>query len=246
MPELGTFEGGGAGGLASRPSCESLCPYSRCVIAGYFSGLSELTRARRGIVVPNLHVMGSANTKREQSAAKGTFAVRASRDAATFCGGPRASVTVDRRPVGLSKLVRARRGVVALNAYAMGGASAKMVQSATKSTPAGHASDGAIDFRDGAGELQLEPCVPSGVMLRNDDGLNIKNVFASASVHRTPAETAAALFTPTKATARQRASVFVCTPPRQKNDAQTVSCDPRNLVQMCVVAKRACGRVRRC
>ena len=88
-----------------------------------------------------------------------------------FRGGSRASVTVDLCPVNLSELVRTRRGIVALNAYAVGGASAKREQSATESTPAGHASDDAVAFRGGAGELQLKPCLPIGAALQRNPSL---------------------------------------------------------------------------
>ena len=97
-----------------------------CVIAGHIHGPGELAhaRARRGVVALYAYAMGGANTEREQSSAKGTITGRTSRDAVTF----------HLSPVGLSKLVRARRGVVALNAYAMGCANAKREQSAAKGT----------------------------------------------------------------------------------------------------------------
>ena len=50
-------------------------------------------------------------------------------------------------PIELNELVRVQRGIIALNAYAMGGANAKREQSFTKNTPAGHTS----------GELELKP-----------------------------------------------------------------------------------------
>ena len=159
----------------------------------------------------------------------------------------RASVTVDLRPVGLSDLVRARRGAVALDARAMGGASAKRVQSATKSTPTGHASDGAVAFHGGADDLQLEPCIPSGVMLQNDDGQNVRNVVASASVHYAHASRSHCGFVCSGKSHGKAVCVhLVCASPRQSNVAQTASCDPRSLVRTCVVVKRTCGRVRRC
>ena len=60
MPDLRTFEWGGAGGLASGPSCESSSPdvsvLPSCVIAGYFRGLGELARAQRSVVAFDTHV----------------------------------------------------------------------------------------------------------------------------------------------------------------------------------------------
>ena len=80
-----------------------------CVIAGHIHGPGELAhaRARRGVVALYAYAMGGANTEREQSSAKGTITGRTSRDAVTFRGGSRTSVTVDLSPVGLSELVRA-------------------------------------------------------------------------------------------------------------------------------------------
>ena len=101
---------------------------------------SRGARAWCSIVSPNAHAMGGANIKREESAAKKMFASHASRDAVSFCCGPRASVTVDLRPIDLSELVCEQRSVVALDVYAMGGANTKREQSATTSTPAGHVS----------------------------------------------------------------------------------------------------------
>ena len=60
--------------------------------------------------------------------------------------------------------------------------SAKREQNATKSTPPGHASDGAVAFHIGAGELKLEPCVPSGIVRRNDD-IGVQNAAASVHAH---------------------------------------------------------------
>ena len=82
---------------------------------------------------------------------------------------------------GLGELVRAWRGIVSSNAHAMGGANAKREQSATKSTLAGHASDGVVAFRGRAGELEIEPCVPSGLVRWNDDA-DVRNAVASANV----------------------------------------------------------------
>ena len=82
----------------------------------------------------------------------------------------------------LSKLLRVRHSVIALNAYTTGGAGTKRVQSATKSTPAGHASAGAVAFCGEADELQLKPSAPSGIVRRHDDG-DVQNVVASANVH---------------------------------------------------------------
>ena len=72
-------------------------------------------------------------------------------------------------PVNLKGLVRVPYGGVALNAYAMGGANAKREQTATKSTPAGCASDDAVAFCDEVSELKLEFWVPSGIVRPNDD-----------------------------------------------------------------------------
>jgi len=130
--------------------------------------------------------MEGANAKKEESAAIGTLAGRASSDAVTFRGESRASVVLNNavvlRSADLSELGRARRGIVAPNAYAMEGANAKGKQSAAKGTAAGHASNGAVAFSGGAGELKLEPCVPSGIALRNDGVFDIGNAVASARV----------------------------------------------------------------
>ena len=53
----------------------------------------------------------------------------------------------------------------------MGGTSTKREQSATKGTPADHASDDAVAFRGGAGELQLKPCLPIGAALQRNPSL---------------------------------------------------------------------------
>ena len=139
-----------------------------CVIAGHFRDPDELARARCGVVALSAYAKRGANAKREESATKGTLAGRASSDVVTFRGESRASV-IGVRSANLSEHVRARRGIAALNAYAIGGTIAKREQGATKSTPAGHASDGTVAFRGGAGELKLEPCVPSGVVHGSDD-----------------------------------------------------------------------------
>ena len=99
----------------------------------------------------------------------------------TFRGGSRASV-VGVRSVDLNKLVRAQRSIVALKSYAVRGVNAKRKQSATKSTPAGHVSYGAVAFHGGAGELKLEPCVQCGIVRRNDDVFDARDVVASAHV----------------------------------------------------------------
>ena len=151
------------------------------MIAGHFRGPGEYARGRRGIIASNAHASGGAISEREQSATKGTFAGRASSDVVTFRSGSRASV-VGVHSADLNELVRAQRGIVALNAYAMAGANAKREQSATKSTPAGHASGGAVAFRGGAGKLELKPCVPNGIVRRNDNG-DVRNIVASANVH---------------------------------------------------------------
>ena len=70
-------------------------------------------------------------------------------------------MTVDLHPIDLSELVRARRSVVALDTYAMGGANTKREeQSATTSTPSGHVS---------VGEFKLERCIPSGIVCRSNN-----------------------------------------------------------------------------
>ena len=100
------------------------------------------------------------------------------------------------RSADLDELVRARRGIFTLNAYEIGSANAEREQSVTKSTSAGHASDGAVAFRGGSGELELEPCVPSGIVRQNDDVSDVRNAIASAHV---------------RAHARRNHCGFVCT-----------------------------------
>ena len=147
--------------------------------------LSEHVRMQRGIIALNVNAV-SVNVKREyrasweQSAAKGTFSGRTSGDV-TFCDGSHASVAVNLRPVDLSKLVRMRRVIVALNAYAVGSTAAKREKSATRSTPASYASNVAVAFRGGAGKLKLEPCVPSNIVRQNND-VGVRNAVASARV----------------------------------------------------------------
>ena len=71
-----------------------------------------------------------------------------------WSGGMRACASVvNVCSVDLKGLVCVPCGGVTLNAYAMGGANAKREQSATKITPAGHASESKVVF-----------------VLRNDDG----------------------------------------------------------------------------
>ena len=75
----------------------------------------------------------------------------------------------------LDELVRARRVIVAFDAYVSWGTNAKKESSVTKGTPAGHASDGTIIFRGGSRELQLERSVPSVIVLRNEDAFDVRN-----------------------------------------------------------------------
>ena len=136
----------------------------------------ELARARHGVVALNAHATEGATVEREQGAANGTIAGRASRDAVTLRGRSRASVTVDRRPDDLCELVRARRSVAALNTHAMGGASAKREQGAAEGTIAGNAGDGTVPSGACFRELALKrstplwfPCRSENVRRRNGD-----------------------------------------------------------------------------
>ena len=114
------------------------------VVAGRSVRPRELTRVRHGVAALNAHATEGTTVEREQGVANGTIAARAGRDAVTFCGRSRATVTVDRRTDDSCELVRARRSVAPLNAHAMGGASAKREQGAAKGTIAGNAGDGTV------------------------------------------------------------------------------------------------------
>ena len=139
------------------------------VVAGRSVRPRELARARHGVVALNAHAIKGTNVEREQGAAKGTIAGRMSRDAVTFRGRSRASVTVDRRPDDSCELVRARRSVAALNAHAMGGASAKREQGAAKGTIVGNAGDGTVPSGGCSRELALKRSTPQWLACRSEN-----------------------------------------------------------------------------
>ena len=133
MTEPGMSKWGGSVGLSSGSSCESPSPdvslRPSCVIAGHFHAQGKLARARRSIVALNAYARDGGNSKREESADKGTLAGLASSDTVIFPVGSRASVMLNNVVVlcsaNLSERVRAQHGIFMPNVYAMGGANAK-------------------------------------------------------------------------------------------------------------------------
>ena len=222
--------------LRSGLSCESSSPdvsvLLSCVIAGSFHGPGQTHACAARCRCAECVHKGLRKLRKGGECRQGHTCRPREQRQRYFCVGSRTSVVLNNamvlRSADLSELVRARRGIFAPNAYAMGDANAKREQSATKSTPAGQTSNGAVAFLGGTGE-RLSPafravsCVGT-VMEMSETSLQAQMCMC------TPSETTVASSPPAKPTARQRTSVLVCAQSWQRSDAQKVSCDQRPAV----------------